>query len=219
MAFLVLYCLLLLLSVFSPSWRLSLVALGLQAIGMGAYLVTSRQGLGLHHTAVLFELFVVKGVVVPWFLVGRFKKCKVPRFLDLIPANLLYWTIAAFLVASAYLAARELAAGDYREIMLVGASFSAVALGMLALSSQNDLPGQIISILTIENGVTLFALGAPHETPPALELLLALDFVVLVVLAGNFLRHIGVTATGHQVLEAPPAPPLPAASPDFGDVL
>jgi hydrogenase-4 membrane subunit HyfE len=218
-SFLVLYCLLLLLSVFSPSWRLSLLALGLQAIGMGAYLIASRHAVDARHAIALLELFVVKGVAVPWFLFGRFAKGKVPRFIDLIPVNLLYWTIAAFFIAAAYLAASELAAGDDREVMLVGAAFSAIALGMLALSSQNGVPGQIIAVLTVENGVTLFAIGASHETPFGLELIVVLDFIGLVVLAGNLLRHIGVRPVAETPSDAPLAQPLRAAPPDFGDVL
>jgi len=224
--FLVLYCLLLLLSIFSASWRISIAALGLQAVGMGSYFVAAQHDINWHHTVVLAELFIVRGIGVPWVLTHRFRRAKVPRFIDLIPANLLHWTVAAFYVAFAYLAARELASDDYRNTMLVGAAFSAIALGMLALSSQNEIPGQLISVLTIENGMTLFVIGSNQEIPWVLELFVLFDFLVLVVLASNFLRRLKVAAKTEIEIEASRlVQPVPEAkgsamtSSDYGDVL
>lgn len=188
MIFLILYFVLLFLSIFTASWRLSIGALGLQAVGMGGYLISVKESLDFQDVVMLSELLFVKGIIIPWLLVRRFNHAGVPRFIDLIPANLLHWTIATFIVASAYVAASEFARHDTAVVMLIGTAFSAVALGMLALSSRNEVPGQLISLLTIENGVNLFTIGGNHATPWALEVFVGFDFFVMVVLASSFLQ-------------------------------
>lgn len=193
---------------------------------MGAYLISMGHGFEWNNSVTIGELLLIKGIALPWLLVDRFNRAGVPRFIDLIPANLLHWTIAMFFVAFAYLAAAELVPNGDRDMMLVGAALSAVALGMLALSSQNELPGQLISVLTIENGVSLFTIGGNHETPWVLEIFVALDFLILVVLASNFLKKMPLAepprfdpdrSSADSTAQAPIATSMTTT--DFGDVL
>ncbi len=193
---------------------------------MGAYLIVMDQGFDWHNSVAMVELLVFKGVVIPWLLVHKFNRAGVPRFIDLIPANLLHWTLAIFFVAFAYMAAAELVPDGELDMMLVAAALSAVALGMLALSSQNNLPGQLISVLTIENGVSLFTIGGNHETPWVLEIFVALDFLVLIVLASNFLRKIPPVEPSSLQLDRSTAAPIgkmpnstSMTTTEFGDVL
>lgn len=230
MVFFILYLLLLLLSVFTASWRISLISLGLQACGIGIYFVSTTNLHFSHSVMVLIELVVIKGLASPLFFLNRFKRSDIPRFIDLIPANLVHWVCASFLVIFALKAATYFCThSDTRHILQVGCAFSAVALGLFVLSSQDKIAGQIIGLLTIENGVTLFSVYAFEQNPPFIvELGIILDFIVLIVIAGNFLQKLNTHYKQEIVAKSEALVPeeesvvqetIITVRPEYGDIL
>jgi hydrogenase-4 membrane subunit HyfE len=187
----------LLIPLFLASWRASLAGLGAQGVLMA--LIAWRLGHGAHTAGewlTLLDLGLVRGLAVPVALYTVMRAANAPARHDIIPANMLSWTVALGMGLVAFTFAEQLVAdaGDPRTLVAVSAA--GVLLGFLVLATQSTPFGQMVGALRLENAIALLELGgARREEPLGLKLAV---FVVFVATAAFF--------RGYLVrLQAPPA--------------
>ncbi len=173
------------------NWRASLVGLGLQGLLMTA-LVAHR---GWHATpggvVLLLDLLQLRTWFVPRHLYVILRAQSAPRRSDVIPANLLSWTLAFALVVVAFrfAAAAEPAGGE--PALHVAVAATGLLLGLLVLGTQNTTFSQVSGALRIENAVALFELAGGHELPLPVQLGLSAELLLTVLTFGRFLRRAG----------------------------
>jgi hydrogenase-4 component E len=197
----------LLLPIFVGSWRTSLVGLAAQGTLLAWIAYRLHPALDTPGQAiVLFDLVVVRGIGAPLLLYRVMRAHHVPARHDVLPPNLLSWTVALVLVMVAFNLADLLvpASGDQETMIAVGTS--GLLLGFLILATQAGPFSQIAGAIRIENAVALFALaGRSNEQPLAIDLGQLVIVAVTIGLYRWHLVHLGATVvelpTGH--LEEP----------------
>ena len=138
----------------------------------------------------MIELFVVRGIFVPVYLYRVLSALKTPRRSDVIPANLLFWTIVGVLVVISYRFGTNALPTEEAQTHL-GVATAALLLGLLVLASQTQPLSQLIGVLRIENAIALFELSAGRAMPVRVQLGASAIFVITVLAFGWFLRRFG----------------------------
>lgn len=152
-----------LVPLFVATWRSSLFGLSCQGllIAWAAYRLNPdlhAVGTWLH----LADLVLVRGIGAPLLLYRLMRSQNhAPRH-DIIPPNLLSWTVALGLVLAAFNLSSALVPSDGDERALTSVAAAAVLLAFLVLASQSTPFGQVVGALRLENGIALFELGGEH---------------------------------------------------------
>ncbi len=187
--------LVLLLPLFVGSWRVSLLGLSLQGLLIG-WISTRHHGAADSAVEWLraLDLFVVRGVLVPWLLLRVLRAQQVRARIDVIPPNLLAWAAAIALVLLAFNAAERLLP-DGPEQTLVAVAGAGVLLAFLVLATRPGVFGQSIGLLRLQNAIALFELGTPESGLSAFGALMHLAlYLGTVALLLRFLAALGAEA-------------------------
>lgn len=195
----------LLVPLFVATWRASLLGLACQGVLMAliAYrLAPAPRALGDWVT--LFELAAVRGMAAPVALYTILRARQTPPRNDVIPPNLLSWTLALAMVLVSFSFAEMLvpAAGEQRTLVAVAST--GVMLGFLVLATQSGHFSQMIGALRIENAIALLELGgARHEAPLGPQLGLLAIYLATIGFFRWYLRRLGDAprAAGPEELE------------------
>lgn len=189
-----------LIPLFVAKWRTSLIGLGCQGVLMAA--IAHR----LHPMPTtpgdwltLADLIVVRGIVAPLALYTVLRAQRAPARNDVIPANLLSWTLALGLVLVAFSFSQRLVAdaGDQRTLVAVAAA--GVLLGFLILATQSTPVSQMIGALQLENAIALLELGgAQHESPIGLQVSLVGIFIATVIFFRWYLWQLTTLSGGES---------------------
>jgi hydrogenase-4 membrane subunit HyfE len=162
----------LLVPLFIATWRISLVGLAMQGLLMAW--IALRMGPPPSSPSdwlTLADLIAVRGLLAPLALYSVLAAQNTPGRNDVIPPNLLSWTIALGVVLLAFNFAGALVSDDGQQRTLVAVATTGLLLGFLVLSTQSGPFSQIIGALRIENAIALFELGGrPHHQSLALQL-------------------------------------------------
>jgi hydrogenase-4 component E len=119
----------------------------------------------------LVDLALVRGVVAPFVLYRVLRARGAPRRNDVIPPNLLFWTMALGIVLVAFRFAERMIPASGEQQTLLAVTASGFLLGFLVLSTQVGPFSQMVGVLRIENAIALFELGgAEHRAPMAIQL-------------------------------------------------
>ncbi len=129
----------------------------------------------------LFDLAVIRGLVAPAALYAVLRARAQPSRDDVLPPNLLTWTLALGIVLVAFTVSESLVAAAGQQQTLVFVAVAGLLLGFLVLSTQSSPLSQMIGLLRIENAIALFELGGEPE--PALGIQLAQVAVVVATIA------------------------------------
>jgi hydrogenase-4 membrane subunit HyfE len=187
----------LLVPLFVATWRTSLFGLACQGFLM-AWIASRLAPMPFSPSdwVTLAELTLVRGVGAPLALYLVMRARGGPARNDVIPPNLLSWTLAFAIVLVAFnFSERLVEAGDQRTLVAVAAT--GVMFGFLVLASQADPLSQMIGALRIENAIALFELGgARHEPQLAVQLGQVAVVVLTIVLSRSYLVTSGNTSTG-----------------------
>ena len=185
------YLLVVLVPMFVASWRTSLLGLAVQGLLLGwmAIELTTDAGFTATRIALLVELLLVRGVFVPAWLYRVLDDLKTPARNDIIPANLLFWTIVGVLVVVAFRFANGVFADEQASTHLAVAA-AALLLGLLVLATQNQPVSQLIGVLRIENAIALFELASEPHVPLPVQLGMLGIFVGTVLTFAWFLRKL-----------------------------
>lgn len=184
----------LIVPLFVASWRLSLLGLAAQGLLMawiGYELHPALDPLGF--SIAMVDLVLVRGLGAPIALYSVLRAQSATSRNDVIPPNLMSWTLAIALVLVAFRFADMLVPATGDEHSIVAAASAAVLLGFLVLSTQRGPFSQMIGALRVENGIAMFELGNTRD--PAMQLAQTVILIVTVLLFRWYLSTLARTST------------------------
>ena len=172
----------LLIPLFVATWRTSLLGLGAQGLLMALVALHLAPPAPEATDWLTFaDLALVRGLLAPAALYVVLKRRNAAARHDVIPPNLLSWTVALGMVLVAFSVAELLVPDPGEPRTLVAVSAAALLLGFLVLSTQSSPFGQMMGALQLENAIALLELGGPgHSSPFGLQLAMLAIFVATV---------------------------------------
>lgn len=177
------------------SWRVAVISLGIQGILMGLILLyTHERSASMALEAI--NLFVVRGVVVPWILFRAMKNVPMPPDFTLIRKSVLQWLIAFALVGLAFTFGWKMSLKNPLEAIQLGTATAAILLSMHVLANQSHPLAQVVGLLTFEGGITLIELLSPHAMPLYAFVGVSLVYVVLILTCAHYLPLLAISAHG-----------------------
>jgi hydrogenase-4 membrane subunit HyfE len=187
---------------FFSSWRAMFASLGIQAIILS--MVMAHEANEPSGAVAVFDLALVRGILAPAYLVWMVESAPGKDRLDVIPGNLLHWTIALALVVASGTFAAVVAPQDISRAFHVATAASETVIALFILATQTQPLGQAIGALTLENGVIVLEVLGQHRLELPVQIGVATIFVGLVLLFGWFLRELRLSDS------LPPPEPPPA---------
>ena len=178
-----------LIAVFFPlfvsSWRVAFLGIALQ--GLCIAMVSLSQGIEFDPDSILrlVDLVCLRFMAVPVVFFGLLRKNRPGPEFDLIPANLVTWILAVGLLILGLSLGHRLYPEDLALTFHTGAVACVLLIGLLVLSVQVETLGQMVGLLYIESGITLFETLSPRE-PWFIQVPLSLLFLWLLGLMGRF---------------------------------
>lgn len=182
----------LLVPLFVASWRLSLFGLAVQGILMA----TISYQLDPHIDSFgawigLFDLIVVRGLAAPALLYSVLLRQGAPPRNDVLPPNLMSWTLAVAFLIGGFRFADLLVPTDGIEHGFVAVAAAALLLGLLVLATQTGPFSQMVGVLRIENAIALLEISSSHDDDaPAMQIAQMLALIGTVLLFRWYLRTI-----------------------------
>jgi len=180
----------LLVPLFLSTWRTSLLGLACQGFLMAwiAWVRNPAPGTA-GEWLTLADLVLVRGLWAPLALRQVLRARNAPARNDVIPPNLLSWTLALGLVLTAFNASEALVPETGEERTLVAVALAGLLLAFLVLATQSGPFSQMIGVLRFENAIALFELGGPrhHEDLP----LQAAQIAIVVASVGLYRWYLG----------------------------
>jgi len=144
------------------------------------------------------ELFVtaaitvaLKAVLIPWFLMRVIDRIGIHREIEpflSVPASLLVCvglTVIGYRVSTGF---PEGARGVSHH--LIGVALSMLWIGLFLMVTRKKAITQILALLTVENAVFLVAVGVTSGMPLVVELGVAFDVILAVLLLGILVHRI-----------------------------
>ncbi len=175
------------LPLFVSSWRIAFLGFGFQALCVALVLESHHQALYLSGALQLVDLVALRFIAVPTFFILYFSKRRRGVEFDVIPPSLVSWIAAIGLLILAVSLGQRLYPNDLVPAFHAGAVASALLSGLFILAVQKEPMGQIIGILYIESGISLFE-TMNHEEPWFVQLGISLTFIGLLILFFKFLN-------------------------------
>jgi hydrogenase-4 component E len=134
---------------------------------------------------------VLKTFLIPWFLMRIIDRIGIRREIDPflnVPASLLVClglTVVGYRVSTGF---PEGAGGASHH--LIGVALSMLLIGLFLMVTRKKAITQILALLTVENAVFLVAVGVTSGMPLIVELGIAFDVIVAVLVLGVLVRRI-----------------------------
>lgn len=200
----------LLVPLFVASWRTSLFSLGLQGLLMAfiAYRIEPHLA-SVQSWLTLVDLALVRGVVAPMALYSVLHARKAPARNDVIPPNLLYWTIAFGMVLGSFSFAELLVPDSGEQRTLVAVATAGILIGFLVLATQSGPFSQMIGALRFENAIALLELsGKPHEQPLGIRISFLAVFLTTIAFFRWYLATLDTSGSGVQRASSAEGPTL-----------
>ncbi|MDO8864085.1 hypothetical protein Q6D67_20565 [Haliea sp. E1-2-M8] len=138
-----------------------------------------------------FLTAILKGVLIPWLLTRQARQLGILRAVDSIVRPGITLLIAGALVVFCYgvaLPIGQLVEGVTRDVVAI--SLANVMLGMFMLVIRRTAVTQVVGFMAMENGIFFAAVAATQGMPMVVELGVAFDVLVAVVLFGVIFFHI-----------------------------
>lgn len=139
---------------------------------------------------------VIKAIVIPKILVHVTEKLDSPIRFEIDPYLSLRSSVivAALLVALSYFVVSQITIkADNVVDVFLPVSLSLFLIGLFVIISRRKILNQVVGLLTIENGLFLFAVALTHGFSLLIELGILADILVGVVIAGILLSRISKT--------------------------
>ncbi|MBI3828155.1 MAG: hydrogenase [Planctomycetes bacterium] len=171
--------------------RAAIHAVALQGILLGLLPLFIHPHIGLRGILLVLGTFVLKGFVVPAFLVHAMREVEIQHevtpFINYISSLLL----GALGTGMALVFAHTLPLADeHTGLLIVPASLSMVWTGFLMLTTRRKAIMQVLGYLLLENGIFLFGLLLLEAMPFLVEIGVLLDLFTLVFVMGIIIHHI-----------------------------
>ena len=184
----------LMVPLFVASWRLSLFGLAMQGVLMAWISYELHPALDSVSAWIqMVDLVAIRGLGAPIALYVVLRGQHASARNDVIPPNLMSWTLAIVLVLVAFRFADMLVPADGNEHSLVAAACAGVLLGLLVLATQTGAFSQMVGALRIENGIALFELSGDHD--PGMQVAQAAILIATILLFRWYLKTLPRTST------------------------
>jgi hydrogenase-4 component E len=165
---------------------------GIQSLLLGIMAATIAISESRHELLVTAAITVaLKAMLIPWFLMRIIDRIGIHReiepFLN-VPASLLVClglTVVGYRVSTGF---PEGGRGVSHH--LIGVALSMLLIGMFLMVTRKKAITQILALLTVENAVFLVAVGVTPGMPLVVELGIAFDVIVAVLLLGILVHRI-----------------------------
>lgn len=140
---------------------------------------------------VMIETLIVKALVIPIFLNKVLKKthahrdtdANIPHFYALFIASVILF--AGFMVANIH-------AADFKMVspMYFGVSIAIIITSLWLITIKHTVLSNVISFITMENGIFLLSLSVAKEMPIIVNLGVLLDIFIAVFILGMLVKEI-----------------------------
>lgn len=165
---------------------------GFQSLLLGILAATIALSASRHELFVTAAITVVlKAILIPWFLTRLIDRIGIHReiepFLN-VPVSLLVCvglTVVGYRVSTGFPDG-----GRGVSHHLIGVALSMLLIGLFLMVTRKKAITQILALLTVENAVFLVAVGVTPGMPLVVELGIAFDVVVAVLLLGVLVHRI-----------------------------
>lgn len=157
------------LPLFISSWRVGLACLAGQGFLMAWMALPSGSP---HHLGgpdtvfALVDYVAIRGIGLPWALYSVLRSRKAPYAVDIIPANLLAWSLSLGLVLLSFNFSALLMQDPHGPSHSVSVVVSGVLLGLFILATAKTLFSQMLGAIYIENSIALFELNLDEHAGP-----------------------------------------------------
>jgi hydrogenase-4 component E len=134
---------------------------------------------------------VLKALVIPWMLHRLVRRLELDRHVDLLRRPTLVLMAAVALVIFSYWLVLPIVEEELvftRNIVAI--SLAVVLIGLLMIVFRQQAVAQVLGFMSMENGLFLAAVSATGGMPLVVELGVAFDVLVAMVLFGVFFLHI-----------------------------
>ena len=198
----------LLIPLFVATWRTSLLGLSCQGL-LIAWIAfrLEKPEMTLGTALTVLDLVVVRALAAPLALYLVRSAQNPPRRNDVIPPNMLSWSLVLGLVLLAFRLAAVVVPQDGDQQTLVAVSSSGLLLGLMVLSTQLNVFSQIVAVVRMENAIALFELGDQHhDVSPLVRVGQIAVLIISVLLYRWYLSTLNVEGSP----SAPPSPEAPA---------
>lgn len=149
-----------------------------------------------HAILALVVTIAVKVIGVPGVLEFAARRVRQRQETDSTISHKLAFVVAVGLALLAYLVAGPIARGDAAvPPNALPAAVALVLLGLLTMAIRSGALTQVTGLVMAENGIYLAALAVTRGLPLAVELGIAVDILVGVLVMGLVVRHIERTFT------------------------
>jgi hydrogenase-4 component E len=189
--------LILLLVVLSDFWvlgttRLSstIRATAIQGVLLAALPIALYLHPSVHLIGLALGTFLVKAVVLPYFLTRAIREAAVRREIEPLIGFTASLMLGAAAVALSFAIAPRLELGSIPSAMLVPVALATVIIGLIVLTTRNKALTQVVGYLILENGIYIFGLTQAERVPFLVELGVLLDVFAGVFIMGIVVFHI-----------------------------
>ena len=162
---------------------------GLLLAAVTGVVATTNQTHHLYFSATL--TLVLKALLIPWMLHRLVRRLELDRHVDLLRRPTLVLMAAVALVIFSYWLVLPIVEEDLvftRNIVAI--SLAVVLIGLLMIVFRQQAVAQVLGFMSMENGLFLAAVSATGGMPLVVELGVAFDVLVAMVLFGVFFLHI-----------------------------
>ncbi len=165
-------------------------AVAIQGVLLGLMPLLLFPGWSVHRVALAVGTVVIKGIIVPRFLLWAIREAAVRREVE---PRLAY--VPSLLLGVAALALAFLLAERWRPPVAGGGLLVAVAVatimhGLFVLTSRRKAIVQVLGYIMVENGIYLFGLTQAERVPFLVEMGVLLDVFVGIFIMGIVMFHI-----------------------------
>lgn len=171
--------------------RSQLWGLGLQTALLACVCVALGLRPGASHYLILaLTVLLIKALVIPVFLAWSARRLEIIRDTGTVlgPTTALF--AAAGALAAGYFMAPRLAVPALGNSGAAGVAFALLLTGMLLLITRRLALSQMIGFLVLENGIFLYGLTQTHGMPLLLEMAIAFEVLVAVMIAGVVINRL-----------------------------
>lgn len=170
----------------------SIHLLVVQGLLLAAAAAVVALNMGTAHAYFAVALTVaIKVIVVPAILLHALREVRVKREVEVVLSRRLAFPLAVGLVLVAYYVAGPFASLDgFVARNSLPAAVATLLMGLLIMLMRKKALSQVVGIVAMENGLYLMAVVATRGLPLAVELGIAVDLVVGVLVMGMFSRQI-----------------------------
>jgi len=165
---------------------------GIQSLFLGVVAAVIALSENRHELLVTAVITVaLKAILIPWYLMRIIDRIGIHReiepFLN-VPASLMVClglTVVGYRVSTGF---PQVGGGESHH--LIGVALSMLLIGMFLMVTRKKAITQILALLTVENAVFLVAVGVTPGMPLVVELGIAFDVIVAVLLLGILVQRI-----------------------------